>query len=86
MSDPQDVIHDADEELAKADQVLESAGKLLSVAVAARRLDVCTATVRRWIQSGKMPAIRYPNGHLRVSSRVIENIQSTVAYSRIHST
>ncbi len=31
------------------------------------------ATVRRWIKSGKLPAIRLPGGHYRVSTADFRN-------------
>jgi len=67
---PEDLLRHADAEL-------EQAEKLLTVSVAARRLSVCHATIRRWIKSGKLPATRYPSGQFRVSEIAILKIQTT---------
>ncbi len=51
----------------------------VSVGTAARRLSVSADSIRRWAKSGKIAAIRYPNGYLKISSRAIENILSATA-------
>ncbi len=38
--------------------------RLLGTSAAARRLNVSSQTVRRFIEAGKLPAVRTPLGHL----------------------
>lgn len=59
-----------------------SEGRMLSVTMTAKRLDVCPETVRRWIKQGKLSAIRYPSGYFRVSIVAIEKILSTTSNNR----
>jgi excisionase family DNA binding protein len=75
---PEDVIREADREIERAD-------KLLTVAKAAHRLQVCRATVRRWIKSGYLPAMRYPGG-FKIRPNDIEKIQSTPVHTDTHPT
>jgi len=51
-------------------------GRLISVAVAARRLQRCPATVRHWLKTGKIAGVRYPSGQYAVSAAAIEKILS----------
>jgi excisionase family DNA binding protein len=67
-----------------ARQVLEEAArderraeKLLTVAIAAKRLDVCTETVRRWVKAGRLPSLRYPSGQFRIPESAVEKILTT---------
>jgi excisionase family DNA binding protein len=39
---------------------------LLTVTQVARRLNVSTQAVRRWIADGKLKALRTPGGHYRI--------------------
>ena len=48
--------------------------QLLTVAEAARRLDVDPQTVRRWISDGKISAITFPSGQYRLRLDVVEAI------------
>lgn len=41
--------------------------RLLRVSDAARRLGVHVNTIRAWIHSGKIAAVRWPSGHFRVA-------------------
>jgi len=59
----------------RADRELNHAERLMSLAKTARALDVCPRTVRRWIDSGRLAAVRYPSGRWRVSSIVIAQIK-----------
>jgi excisionase family DNA binding protein len=58
----------------------------VTVTTAAKRLGVCAETIRRWIRSGKIPAVRLPSQQVRISSVVIENILATPAtpYNKRH--
>jgi excisionase family DNA binding protein len=47
---------------------------LLTVAEAARRLDVDPQTVRRWIADGRISAIALPSGQYRLRLDVVEAI------------
>lgn len=76
MTDAADVLREADRELERAD-------KLLSVAKAAHRLQVCKATVRRWIRTGYLPAIRYPGG-FKIRPDDIANLQRTTVNNGSH--
>lgn len=49
--------------------------RYISAAEAARRLDVNTSTVTRWIAAGKLPAFRTPGGHWRVKATDVEKMQ-----------
>lgn len=61
--------------LQAADAELREAERLVTITCAAKRLAVCPRTIRRWIAAGKLSAIRYPSGRLRVSLRVIAKIK-----------
>lgn len=70
--------------LRPARQVLEDAiredqraEKLLTVAMAAKRLGVCTETVRRWVKAERLPARRYPSGQFRIPEGEVEKILTT---------
>lgn len=64
-----------DQTLQRADQELDQAERLISLAMAARRLNSCPRTIRRWVDSGRLPAVRMPSGRWRVSSRVVAEIR-----------
>lgn len=51
-------LTDVDALLAKADNTLRDAEKLLEVAVVAKRLKRCPETVRRYIREGRLAAVR----------------------------
>lgn len=40
--------------------------RVVSAAVAAKELEVDRSTVKRWIDTGKVPAFRTPGGHWRI--------------------
>jgi excisionase family DNA binding protein len=44
----------------------------LSAMTAARELDVCEQTVRRWIRSGQLPVIRFGPRTVRIERPVFE--------------
>jgi excisionase family DNA binding protein len=46
----------------------------ITAAEAARRLEVSTSTVTRWIAAGKLPAVRTPGGHWRVRAVDVEKL------------
>jgi excisionase family DNA binding protein len=48
----------------------------VTVAHAAKRLGVCTETIRRWIRAGDLAAIR-PGHHFRILRTSVENKYST---------
>lgn len=52
----------------------EKAAPLISLALAARRLGVCPRTIRRWVDRGRLPAVRYPSGRFRVSALVVDRL------------
>ena len=49
----------------------------ISTGEAAKRLNVHPQTVRDWIRSGSLPAVRNPGprGHYRVSETAVRNIE-----------
>ena len=49
--------------------------RLISAAEAARRLGVDRATVARWCQAGKVPAIRTPGGQWRIRASVVRELE-----------
>lgn len=49
-------------------------GKLLNVTQVAKILKVNPATVRRWIKTGKMPAIQLPGGMFKVYGSTLDEI------------
>ena len=52
---------------------------LLSVSAAADLLGVHVDTVRRWTDEGKIPEVRTPGGHRRISREAIESLRDGVA-------
>lgn len=58
---------DIDALLALADRSLADAKRLLDVAVVARRVGFTDRTVRNWIASGKVQAVRSPTGRYRIT-------------------
>lgn len=44
----------------------EQEEKLLTVAEAANGLNLCIETIRRYIATGILPAVRLPGGHYRI--------------------
>lgn len=48
--------------------------KLLRASECARRFDCTAATVRRWIISGKLPAVVTPGGTYRVREEDVEKL------------
>ena len=53
--------------------------KLMSVAEAATRLNVCTQTVLRKIHSGQLTAMIMEGGHYRIAETELEKILRPVA-------
>ena len=49
--------------------------RLISAAEAARMLGVDRATVARWCQQGKLPAIRTPGGHWRIRAAKVRELE-----------
>lgn len=60
----------------QADRELDQAERLLSVACTAKRLGVKSRTIRRWIHSGKIPAVVYPSGYYGIALSVVVKICS----------
>jgi excisionase family DNA binding protein len=59
---------------------------LAPVADVAADLDVSPRTVMRWIEQGKLPALRMPGGRLRISAATLAAWQAehtTVSQTRI---
>ena len=50
----------------------------LSAMTAARELDVCERTVRRWIASGQLPVVRFGPRTVRIERPVFEDFVSRV--------
>ena len=48
--------------------------RLISAAEAARQLGVDKATVARWCQQGKIPAVRTLGGHWRIRATVVHGM------------
>jgi excisionase family DNA binding protein len=63
----QDVLREADRELARS-------AVLLSPATVARTLHVNVETVRIWIRRRKIPFIQLPSGHYRVTGETVDKI------------
>lgn len=55
----------------------QRAERLLEIAQAAHRLSVCHETIRRWIHSGKLAAVKTPGGHWRVSQASVDTLATT---------
>lgn len=51
-------------------------GRPLSTGQVARRFGLSTMTVRRWIESGLLSALRTPNGHYRIPASELERIRA----------
>lgn len=51
----------------------------LTTSEVAEKLDISTATVRRWIRSGKLSAAAYPSGQFRVPASEVERIMTPVS-------
>jgi len=51
-------------------------GALLTIKQAAERLNVHTATVRRWADNGDIPSVRTPGGHRRFPAEAVERLVS----------
>jgi excisionase family DNA binding protein len=56
-----------------------TADDYISVHQAALRLKVCAETIRRWVKSGRLPAIKHPSGRVRILAAAVENIYTTPA-------
>jgi excisionase family DNA binding protein len=48
----------------------------LRIADVAADLDVSPRTVMRWIEQGKLPALRMPGGRLRISAATLRDWQA----------
>ncbi|HZO69371.1 MAG TPA: helix-turn-helix domain-containing protein [Kribbellaceae bacterium] len=48
----------------------------LTTSEAAAYLGVSAVTVQRWIRAGKIHAVRYPGGTLRIEAAEVERIRS----------
>lgn len=48
--------------------------QLVTVNAAAKRLALHPETLRRWIQAGRIPAVRLPNGRLRITEAELEKL------------
>jgi len=48
--------------------------RLLRVSVAAKRIDVSTRTVLRYIASGHLPATKLPSGHWRIAESAVRDL------------
>ena len=83
VTDPDSVLASAQETIQEAIEVVHEANRLLSVALAAKRLQVCPATVRRWIKCGRLPASRYPGG-FKIKFSDLQQIQRTLVYTHQH--
>ena len=59
--------------------------RLLTLSCAASRLGVCVRTLRRWMQAGKLPAVRYPSGRYHVAASVIAEIKSGQTVTHVDS-
>lgn len=51
--------------------------RLLDVAQAAKRWNVCVATIKRWIYAKKLPAIQTPGKHWRIPESAIPHRRSS---------
>ena len=51
--------------------------RLLHVAVVARLLNVCPATVRNWIRQQKILAIRLPSGYYRIPLSELDRLRNS---------
>ena len=49
--------------------------KFYRVPQIAAALDVTTATVRRWVHTGKIPSVRTGNGYIRISQETLLDLQ-----------
>lgn len=52
----------------------EQKSQLLSLPEAAAFLGVHQATIRRWIQQGRLPASRLPSGNLRIEDSELKKL------------
>lgn len=54
--------------------------KLLSIGEAAKRLGVHINTLRRWVESGRIHAVRLPSGYRRFEVREIERLRREMGF------
>ena len=54
--------------------------RLLDVAQAAKRWNVCVQTIRDWIRRGKLQAVRTPSGYYRIPESALPSFSSTKAH------
>ncbi len=67
---PREALRQADAEIARAERLLE-------VAHAAFRMGVCFETIRRWIRSGKVRALKTPGGQWRIPESEVRRLATT---------
>jgi excisionase family DNA binding protein len=56
----------------------EGRPKHLSISEAAAELGVSVATLRRWVDAGKIPAIRLPSGYRRFDPAELERFRASL--------
>ena len=74
------MIHEADQELLRAQHAVDKAEKWLRVRTVSRRLDVHWRTVHHWIERGhfgKGGAVQLPNKHWRIKESAVAQLERT---------
>jgi excisionase family DNA binding protein len=57
---------------------MDSSMKLVSVGVAADRLQVSASTVRNWIDKGYINGVRLPSGHRKLPEAEVDRLRASI--------